>query len=113
MNIVQNFVRNNQIISHLGANYLGNYLGYNVGHILTRSDPLVKIVNGYLVGFGTGIACNVGLYFYTQYLDNKAEEEGSNVKGNGEYEGENEMGEDGDVFANPVVNEIIEYYCRN
>jgi hypothetical protein len=111
MNIVQNFVRNNQIISHLGANYLGNYVGYNVGHLLTKSDPLVKIVNGYLVGFGTGIACNVGLYFYTRYLDQKAEEEGLNVNGDGN--GDNEGEEDGDVFANPVVNEIIEYYCRN
>ncbi|MEX0598179.1 MAG: hypothetical protein WD512_16950 [Candidatus Paceibacterota bacterium] len=106
--MIRTLIKNNQIISHLGANYLGNYVGYNIGHILTRSDPLVKIVNGYLVGFGMGIACNIGLYYYTRYLDQEALD---NNNKDDEGKDEKEMEDEEDVFANLVVNEIIEYYC--
>ena len=105
MNSIQDFVKNNQIISHLGVNYLGNYVGYKVGHFFSRNDALVRIVNGYLVGVGTGIACNIGLYLYVRHLNKK--DEGLSDESVVDQDKNQE-----DLFENPAINEIIEYYCR-
>jgi hypothetical protein len=66
---MQNFIKNNKIISHIGAHYIGNYTGYHLASYLSRGDKFIRIVNGYLVGLGTGFVFNMGLYLYTRQLE--------------------------------------------
>lgn len=61
---MQNFVTNNKILSHLGVTYIGNNIGYHIGHFLSQGDPIARIIKGYSFGLGTSIACNLGLYYY-------------------------------------------------
>lgn len=96
---MQNFVTNNKILSHLGVTYIGNNIGYHIGHFLSQGDPIARIIKGYSFGLGTSIACNLGLYYYyTHHIKPATTDVAPNLSSL-----EN-------MLENETINAYIEYY---
>lgn len=104
---MQNFVTNNKILSHLGVTYLGNNIGYHIGHFLSQGDPIARIIKGYSFGLGTSIACNLSLYYYYTHHIKPADDMDDNISTTSAAPDPSSLE---NMLENETINAYIEYY---